>query len=49
MALMIADAYNRVGDIDASVKRLTEIVDRARTETAKEDRFVAIARRVLGE
>ena len=49
MALMIADAYNRVGDNDASVKRLTEIVDRARTETAKEDRFVAIARRVLGE
>jgi hypothetical protein len=48
MALMIADAYTRVGDNDASVKRLSEIVDRARTETAKEDRFVAIARRALG-
>ena len=48
MALMIADAYARVGDNDASVKRLTEIVDRARTETAKEDRFVAIASRALG-
>jgi hypothetical protein len=49
MALMIADAYTRVGDNDASVKRLSEIVDRARTETAKEDRFVAIARRALGQ
>jgi hypothetical protein len=29
MALMIADAYTRVGDNDASVKRLSEIVDRA--------------------
>lgn len=48
MALMIADAYARLGDNDASVKRLTEIVDRARTETAKEDRFVAIASRALG-
>ena len=49
MALMIADAYTRAGDNDASVKRLTEIVDRARTETEKEDRFVAIARRALGQ
>lgn len=48
MALMIADAYTRVGDSDASVKRLSEIVDRARTETAEEDRFVAIASRALG-
>ena len=49
MALMIADAYTRAGDNDASVKRLTEIVDRAQTETAKEDRFVALARRALGQ
>ena len=49
MALMIADAYTRVGDSDASVKRLIEIVDRARSETAKEDRFVAIARQALGQ
>lgn len=49
MALMIADAYARVGDNDASVKRLSEIVDRARTDTAKEDRFVAIASRALGQ
>ncbi len=48
MALMIADAYGIAGNMEASNKRFTQIVDRAPSETEKKDPFVGMARTALG-
>jgi hypothetical protein len=37
------------GNITESDRRFTQIVDRARTEDAKSDPFVAMARQALGQ
>jgi hypothetical protein len=49
IALMIADTYGMQGNITESDRRFTQIVDRARTEDAKSDPFVAMARQALGQ
>ena len=49
IALMIADTYGMQGNVIESDRRFAQIIDRGRTETAKEDPFVAMARRALGQ
>lgn len=49
IALMIADTYGMQGNITESDRRFAQIVNRARTEDAQADPFVAMARQALGQ